>query len=223
MNNNLNFDLELEKAVEKVCFHEYERINRNVESYQYSFSTDFIRKMNKVIKEEKKRQKKKRHLRIIFIAAIICILNTAIVVASDDLRENIGKMLIEFFDDRVHLKNEMEESTTETEFVKQPLIYLPEGYVMDFETENPASLYNAYYIKDTGDFIDYTQSIGDTSDINITYNGKKRKKEIIKGTTVWIISDGEVQSCIYEKGGYIYSISTTENEKELKKIVKKIN
>ncbi len=95
----MDFEKLLEQEARKAARQDYEEVTEKTKDYSYKYSKAFIQKMNAMIHEEKRKAKKKRRWHILLVAAIILILNAGIVLANDDLREKVGELIIQFFDD----------------------------------------------------------------------------------------------------------------------------
>ena len=169
-----------------------------------------------------KNQNKKPRVHILLVAAILLILNAGIVLANDDLREKVGTLIIHFFEDNIYIHDSGETEDSKKTFQQLQLTYIPEGYHLLYETENPVTMYNAYYEGSNDSYISFTQGFKENVDIHVTYDGTGKKKIQVNGKDVYIVKDKNITSCYYEDKGCIISLSSTEKESEFIKILKNI-
>ena len=191
-----------------------ERLTEKTKDYSYKYSKAFIQKMNAMIHEEKRKAKKKRRWHILLVAAIILILNAGIVLANDDLREKVGELIIQFFDDNIHIRSSKEIADSEEIFRQLHLGYVPKGYHILYETENPTTMYDVYYEGTNDNYITFMQGFKENVDVHITYDGT--------GKELYMIKDGNITSYYYEDGEYLITLSGTEKESELIKMLKSL-
>ena len=59
-------------------------------------------------------------------------------------------------------------------------------------------------------------------DVHITYDGTGRKKVQVNGKELYMIKDGNITSYYYEDGEYLITLSGTEKESELIKMLKSL-
>lgn len=219
---NMDFEKLLKQEVQKAARQDYEEIAEKTKEYPYKFSKEFNEKMNVIIHEEKKKAKKKRRVRFLLVAAVILILNAGIALANDDLREKVGTLIIHFFEDNIYIHDSGETENSEKIFQQAQLTYIPEGYNLLYETENPVTMYNAYYEGPDESYLSFIQGFKENVDVHITYDGTGSKKIQVNGKEVHIVKDKNITSCYYENKGCIISLSSTEKESELIKILKNI-
>ena len=219
---NMDFEQLLKQEVQKAARQDYEEITAKAQDYPYKFSKEFNEKMKGIIREEKKKAKKKRRVHILLVAAILLILNAGIVLANDDLREKVGTFIIHFFEDNIYIHDSGETEDSEKTFQQLQLTYIPEGYHLLYETENPVTMYNAYYEGSNDSYISFTQGFKENVDVHVTYDGTGKKKIQVNGKDVYIVKDKNITSCYYEDKGCIISLSSTEKESEFIKILKNI-
>lgn len=156
------------------------------------------------------------------MAAIILILNAGIVLANDDLREKVGELIIQFFDDNIHIRSSKEIAHSEEIFRQLHLGYVPKGYHILYETENPTTMYDVYYEGSNDNYIAFTQGFKENVDVHITYDGTGRKRVQVNGKEIYMIKDGNITSYYYEDGEYLITLSGTEKESELIKMLKSL-
>ena len=207
----MNFEKLLEQEAQRAALQDYEEVTEKTKNYSYKFSKEFIQKMNKMIYEEKRKAKKKRRLRFLLVAAVILILNAGIVLANDDLREKVGTLIIHFFEDSIYIHNSEEQTESEKIFRQLHLTYIPAGYNLLYETENPITMY-----------IGFTQGLKENVDVHVTYDGTGSRKIQVNGKEIYVVKDKEITSFYYEDNGCIITLSSTEKELELIKILKNI-
>ena len=155
----MNFEKLLEQEAQRAALQDYEEVTEKTKNYSYKFSKEFIQKMNKMIYEEKRKAKKKRRLRFLLVAAVILILNAGIVLANDDLREKVGTLIIHFFEDSIYIHNSEEQTESEKIFRQLHLTYIPADYNLLYETENPITMYSAYYEGQNDNYIGFTLGV----------------------------------------------------------------
>lgn len=218
----MDFEKLLEQEARKAARQDYEEVTEKTKDYSYKYSKAFIQKMNAMIHEEKRKAKKKRRWHILLVAAIILILNAGIVLANDDLREKVGELIIQFFDDNIHIRSSKEIADSEETFRQMHLGYVPEGYHILYETENPTTMYDVYYEGANNNYITFMQGFKENVDVHITYDGTGRKKVQVNGEELYMIKDGNITSYYYEDGEYLITLSGTEKESELIKMLKSL-
>ena len=218
----MNFEKLLEQEAQRAALQDYEEVTEKTKNYSYKFSKEFIQKMNKMIYEEKRKAKKKRRLRFLLVAAVILILNAGIVLANDDLREKVGTLIIHFFEDSIYIHNSEEQTESEKIFRQLHLTYIPAGYNVLYETENPITMYSAYYEGQNDNYIGFTQGLKENVDVHVTYDGTGSRKIQVNGKEIYVVKDKEITSFYYEDNGCIITLSSTEKELELIKILKNI-
>ena len=202
----MNFEKLLEQEAQRAALQDYEEVTEKTKNYSYKFSKEFIQKMNKMIYEEK----------------LFLILNACIVLANDDLREKVGTLIIHFFEDSIYIHNSEEQTESEKIFRQLHLTYIPAGYNLLYETENPITMYSAYYEGQNDNYIGFTQGLKENVDVHVTYDGTGSRKIQVNGKEIYVVKDKEITSFYYEDNGCIITLSSTEKELELIKILKNI-
>jgi len=150
------------------------------------------------------------------------ILNAGIVLANDDLREKVGTLIIHFFEDSIYIHNSEEQTESEKIFRQLHLTYIPADYNLLYETENPITMYSAYYEGQNDNYIGFTQGLKENVDVHVTYDGTGSRKIQVNGKEIYVVKDKEITSFYYEDNGCIITLSSTEKELELIKILKNI-
>lgn len=220
MNEEQLFEKELARAVKIAVERDYVMLEKDMEGYHHTFSDDFKHKMSLLINQERKRVKRKRIKIGMLIAAIILLISTTIVMANDVIRERIESIILELFDDHVDTKIHTEAVSKDVDFVAFPLRYVPDNFYLEERADNSINTYYEDYSDRDGNMINYTQSVKDTTSLSITYDGRNYDKQIINGTTLLIFSDNGIYTIVFEKGEYIYDISTNTNIESLINVFK---
>ncbi|MDD7114385.1 MAG: DUF4367 domain-containing protein [Lachnospiraceae bacterium] len=221
MKMNQIFEDELKEAIQFAVEQDYRQLEKDTLGYNHEFSRDFKQKMNDLIGKEKKRIFRRKIRFSILVAVMLLLIGTTVVLANDVIRDKIVNILIEFFDDHVDIKNESGKICDEESFVPYPLKYVPDGFCLEEKEENPINIYFEDYVDEKGNTISYTQSRKDTTLISLTYNGESREKKMLKGISIYYISDGEIETIVFERGAYIYDISTNKNNRILTELFEK--
>ena len=100
--------------------------------------------------------------------------------------------------------------------------YVPEVYHILYETENPTTMYDVYYEGANDNYITFMQGFKENVDVHITYDGTGRKKVQVNGKELYMIKDGNITSYYYEDEEYLITLSGTEKESELIKMLKSL-
>lgn len=144
-------------------------------------------------------------------------------LASDDIREGLRRLSLQFFSDNVTIES-APESTTEQEgadtasreFHAYKWEEVPEGYKVVFEElDQNFEIYQVDYENDTGNFIHYVQNTTDDWEVKISYDeqkGYKRIIELVDGLEAYSISDGRRNTIFYEKDGYLFEFMSDQPE-----------
>ena len=74
----------------------------------------------------------------------------------------------------------------------------------------------------TWNYIGFTQGLKENVDVHVTYDGTGSRKIQVNGKEIYVIKDKEITSFYYEDNGCIITLSSTEKELELIKILKNI-
>ena len=219
---NMDFEQLLKQEVQKAARQDYEEITAKAQDYPYKFSKEFNEKMKGIIREEKKKAKKKRRVHILLVAAISSDTECRHRSGKWWFTGKVGTLIIHFFEDNIYIHDSGETEDSKKTFQQLQLTYIPEGYHLLYETENPVTMYNAYYEGSNDSYISFTQGFKENVDIHVTYDGTGKKKIQVNGKDVYIVKDKNITSCYYEDKGCIISLSSTEKESEFIKILKNI-
>ena len=82
--------------------------------------------------------------------------------------------------------------------------------------------YDVYYEGTNDNYITFMQGFKENVDVHITYDGTGRKKVQVNGKELYMIKDGNITSYYYEDGEYLITLSGTEKESELIKMLKSL-
>ena len=189
-----------------------------------SFSPDFQRRMEKLIKDRQKfyyywfNTVGKRIASIVLIVVIGLLTVTFSVKA---LREPFLKFIVEIFEKFTSIVMVQEEPKTATTFVPMDPTYLPKGFVVESEIEYENN-YRKKYRNEHGLFITYRQQLNktfvttiDTENIEynvIFINGLQGFKYINKGEVIITFSDSN----------YTYILMGPISESELLRMAESI-
>ena len=242
-------DAILEEAARMVVEKDFQEQNEKATKAPHIFSPEFHEKMNRVFasadaftvhnqsdteSEDKPflqqlNHKRKNHpspwsyRRYIAIVALLMLGVSGAALASDDIREGLRRLSLQFFSDNVTIES-APESTTEQEgadtasreFHAYKWKEVPEGYQVVFEEENAAfGYYTITYENTEGNFIDYMQNDASLFTSSITYDEKEGYKHQIQLTDeleAYSISDGRRNTIFYEQKGYLFRFMSDQPE-----------
>ena len=122
----------------------------------------------------------------------------------------------------IHIRSSKEITDSEEIFRQLHLGYVPKGYHILYETENPTTMYDVYYEGANDNYITFMQGFKENVDVHITYDGTGRKRVQVNGKEIYMIKDGNITSYYYEDGEYLITLSGTEKESELIKMLKSL-
>lgn len=204
---------ELKDAVSYAVNADYEHLEQDMKGYSHVFSDDFNEKMNSLVTIEKIRVHRRKIRFSILIAAIIIMIASSVVFANEVLREKIGNLIFNFYQDSVDIRSESLDSVEETEeFTPLPLKYVPKGFKLDEKEEDPFSVYYEYYSDKEGNVFYYLQSNTKETTISATYNGKCREKIEIEGDIIYYISDDKMNTILLERNNTIYQMISNKDK-----------
>ena len=241
-------DAILEEAARMVVEEDFQEQNEKATKAPHIFSPEFHEKMNRVFasadaftvhnqsdaesKDEPFLQqldhKRKNHSpwsyrRYIAIVALLMLGVSGAALASDDIREGLRRLSLQFFSDNVTIES-APESTTEQEgadtasreFHAYKWKEVPEGYQVVFEEENAEfGYYTITYENTEGNFIDYMQNDASLFTSSITYDEKEGYKHQIQLTDeleAYSISDGRRNTIFYEQKGNLFRFMSDQPE-----------
>lgn len=241
-------DAILEEAARMVVEEDFQEQNEKATKAPHIFSPEFHEKMNRVFASadaftihnqsdaesedepflQQLDHKRKNHSpwsyrRYIAIVALLMLGVFGAALASDDIREDLRQLSLQFFSDNVTIES-APESTTEQEgadtaseeFHAYKWKEVPEGYQVVYEEENAEF---GYYImdfeNDDANFINYMQNDASLYTTSITYDevdGYKRTINLYDEVEAYSISDGKNNTIFYEKDGYLFEFMSDQPE-----------
>lgn len=242
-------DAILEKAARMVVEEDFQEQNEKATKAPHIFSPEFHEKMNRVFASadaftvhnqsdtesenepflQQLDHKQKNHpspwsyRRYIAIVALLMLGVSGAALASDDIREGLRRLSLQFFSDNVTIES-APESTTEQEgadtasreFHAYKWEEVPEGYQVVYEYQDERiGFYTITYENDNGNYIYYSQSNTENSQHYISYDsqeGYKRIIELYDGLEAYSISDGRNNTIFYEKDGYLFEFMSDQPE-----------
>ena len=241
-------DAILEEAARMVVEEDFQEQNEKATKAPHIFSPEFHEKMNRVFASadaftihnqsdaesedepflQQLDHKRKNHSpwsyrRYIAIVALLMLGVSGAALASDDIREDLRQLSLQFFSDNVTIES-APESTTEQEgadtaseeFHAYKWKEVPEGYQVVFEEENAEfGYYTITYENTEGNFIDYMQNDASLFTSSITYDEKEGYKHQIQLTDeleAYSISDGRRNTIFYEQKGYLFRFMSDQPE-----------
>ena len=242
-------DAILEEAARMVVEEDFQEQNEKAIKSPHTVSLDFQMKMNRLFASadaftihnqsdtankdgpflKQLDNKRKSHAsswpyrRYIAVVALLMLGVSGAVLASDDIRNGLNQLRLQFFSDNVTIEASP-ESTTEQEgtgaaseeFHAYKWKEVPEGYRVVYEEENAEF---GYYImdfeNDDGNFINYMQNDASLYTTSITYDevdGYKRTINLYDEVEAYSISDGKNNTIFYEKDGYLFRFMSDQSE-----------
>ena len=185
------------------------------------------------------------------VAAVILLLATMSVAAfaSDDIREGLRQLRLQFFSDNVTIdpvqenvseqadsrenqKGEafdkvfgdtQENKTADEPFKAYKWKEIPEGYQVVYEDVD--DVFQQYCISlenSHGSYIEYSQTDVENSQHHISYDSQKGYKRIIELTDeleAYSISDGRNNTIFYEEDGYLFEFMSDQPEEIIEKFI----
>lgn len=219
MENNHGFDRLLEDAVGRACENDWAVLEREMGGFAYTFSEEFERKMGALTGGERKEAQargKKPRLKYMLIAAAILLINATIVLANPVLWEKLGNLIAYLHGDYIELREEGTADADSEAFHVYHLRYVPEGYTQTGELTDETGPYLIDYEDENGNTFMYAQCQSEGSSVLVTYEDSEEKEIIdLHGVEAWIVSDGEINSLLFELEGYIFTIASQEGREEL--------
>ncbi len=249
MKKNKLIDAILEEAARMVVEEDFREQNKKAMKSPHSASPEFQMKMNRLFASadaftihnqsdtatkdgpflKQLDNKRKSHAsswsyrRYIAVVALLMLGVSGAALASDDIRNGLNRLRLQFFSDNVTIESSP-ESTTEQEgadtaseeFHAYKWKEVPEGYRVVYEEENAEF---GYYImdfeNDDGNFINYMQNDASLYTTSITYDevdGYKRTIKLYDEVDAYSISDGKNNTIFYEKDGYLFRFMSNQSE-----------
>ena len=242
-------DAILEEAARRVVEEDFQRQNEKALEFPHTFRPEYQIKMNRLFAsadaftvhnesdafhEDKSfleqlnqrwtgRSSLWSYRRYIAVAALLMVGMSAVALASDDIRNGLRRLSLQFFSDNVTIEAAPESTTGQEgddtangEFHAYKWKEVPEGYrVMYEELDKNFEMYQVDYENNTGNFIHYVQNTTDGWEVRISYDSQKGYKRIIElddGLEAYSISDGRNNTIFYEKDGYLFEFMSDQPE-----------
>ena len=242
-------DAILEEAARLVVEEDFQEQNEKATKAPHIFSPEFHEKMNRVFASadaftvhnqsdaesedepflQQLDHKRKNHpspwsyRRYIAIVALLMLGVSGAALASDDIREGLRRLSLQFFSDNVTIESSP-ESTTEQggadtaseKFHAYKWKEVPEGYRVVYEYQDEIlNSYQVDYENNKGNFLHYVQNDIRYWQTTISYDTQKGYKKIIElndGLEAYSISDGRNNTIFYEKDGYLFEFMSDQPE-----------
>lgn len=184
------------------------------------------------------------------VAAVILLLATMSVAAfaSDDIREGLRQLRLQFFSDNVTIdtgqenvseqadsrenqKGEafdkvfgdtQENKTADELFKAYKWKEIPEGYQVVYEdVDVELKSYFVNYENDEGNYIYYSQNYTEYYQGHISYDEEKGYKRIIELDRInaYSVSDGRNNTIFYKKDGYLFEFMSDQPEETIEEYI----
>lgn len=151
---------------------------------------------------------------------------SGVVLASEDIREGLHQLRLQFFSGNVTIESAPENTTEQggadtasEEFHAYKWKEVPEGYRVVYEYQDKElEFYTIAYENNYGNHIDYSQSNTENSQHHISYDSQEGYKRIIElgnGLEAYSISDGRNNTIFYEKDGYLFEFMSDQPEETI--------
>ena len=205
MKKRQRVDAILEEAARRVVEEDFREQNEKARKCPHTVSPEFQLKMNRlfaranaftvhkqseIANEDEpflKQLDDKNHFslwsyrRYIAVMALLMLGVSGAVLASDEIKNGLNQLRLQFFSDNVTIRSVPESSTEQagadadsSEFHAYKWKEVPEGYrVVYEELDKNFGMYQADYENNTGNFIHYVQSTTDGWEVKISYDEKK--------------------------------------------------
>lgn len=171
------------------------------------------------------------------VAAVILLLATMSVAAfaSDDIREGLRQLRLQFFSDNVTIDTGQENvseketsgeasgdipnnKTADEPFKAYKWKEIPERYqVVCEDVDVELKSYFVNYENDEGNYIYYSQNYTEYYQGHISYDEEKGYKRIIEldGINAYSVSDGRNNTIFYKKDGYLFEFMSDQPEETI--------
>lgn len=252
----------LREAVGMAVSREMRELDEEMWNCHHSFSPRFQQKMQNMPQgtspedygkkdisflESLSRHRTKKHSghvlswgRYVLAAVLLMALASAAVLASEDIREGLRKLNIQFSSNGVSIEGKQDavgevdagsgtgggvggETVEKEPFHAYKWENVPEGYHVVDETEEPESrMYTVWYQDKEENNLHFMQYDASEYAVTISYNEKERYKQKINLNDVeaYSISDGRNNSIFFEKDGYIFTIMSEQPEETMEVWIK---
>lgn len=173
----------------------------------------------------------RRRWHIVVVIILLVVMSMA-VFASDDIREGIRQLRLQFFSDNVSIDSVQENASQQTDYQEGEKSgeafraykwkEIPEGYQVVYEEENAEF---GYYVidfeKGNGGFIYYMQNDASLFTTSITYDDKEgyKRKIDLNGIEAYSISDGRRNTIFYKRNGYLFEFASNQPEEMIEEFI----
>lgn len=242
-------DAILEEAARRVVEEDFQRQNEKALEFPHTFRPEYQIKMNRLFAsadaftvhnksnaayEDKSfleqlnqrwtgRSSLWSYRRYIAVAALLMVGMSAVALASDDIRNGLRRLSLQFFSDNVTIEAAPESTTGQEgddtangEFHAYKWKEVPEGYRVVYEYQDEIlNSYQVDYENNKGNFLHYVQNDTRYWQTTISYasqEGYKRIIELDNGLEAYSISDGRNNTIFYEKDGYLFEFMSDQPE-----------
>lgn len=242
-------DAILEEAARMVVEEDFQEQSEKATKAPHIFSPEFHEKMNRVfasadafmvhnqsdaesedepflqqLDHKQKNYSPWSYRRYIAIVALLMLGVSGAALASDDIREGLLQLRLQFLSDNVTIESSPESTTEQGDADAASRVFhvykwkeVPEGYQVVYEEENAEELrlYRIDYENSKNNFIHYMQTDASLFTTSITYDekeGYKRELQLKDGIKAYSISDGRRNTIFYEKDGYLFEFMSDQPE-----------
>ena len=187
-----------------------------------TFSDEFKSKMQKLIKAEKNHYYRListvgKRVALIVLSVLIALTVTTFGVKA--LREAVIDFITETF--KTHTKISV-DAPQKSVFKKTAPLYIPEGYTIEDEDGDKASVYGITYSNDANEHIVYGQIICFSTGYNINTEGAECETVYINSFEGMTVSKNDYTTVVFADGTYYYEILARLPVNELIKMAKSI-
>jgi len=202
---------ELIEALRAVASSEFEQIPKADAEIDYSFSTAFMRRMERLFRNQKKaywRFVNTVGKRVALVAATVLIL-FATACSIKPIREPIVRFFTEVYETftSYFFESDAEETAIERKYRLDPA---PEGFVEISRVEGN-TLISTNYQSDDGVSIRITQGLSDGSNLKLDTEQSGAVTETVNGIEVILYQHPNVIQAVFIKDGYYFHISCLGN------------
>lgn len=246
MKKRQRVDAILEEAARRVVEEDFREQNEKARKCPHTVSPEFQLKMNRlfaranaftvhkqseIANEDEpflKQLDDKNHFslwsyrRYIAVMALLMLGVSGAVLASDEIKNGLNQLRLQFFSDNVTIQSVPESSTEQagadadsSEFHAYKWKEVPEGYrVVDEKEDEKFKSYFVDYENNEGNYIYYSQHYIEYYQGHISYDEREGYQQMLDldGIAAYSISDGRNNTIFYEKDGYIFEFMSDQPE-----------
>lgn len=221
-------------AVEKASRDEYREIQRKIEESKdtLNFTSQFERRMRSLIRDVRNGRSiqaagsaslrsGRKARRTLLIAAVLVVISAGTVLAVDPIRVKISEAFVTIFGDHADISTNKtgHEEQGKPHFLKYYPTVIPKGYDVIFdELSVETGSYDLVYENEDGDTIAFSQVASDKISMDLTSDGRTFEKIKIRGNRGYYLTDSEINSVVWSENGYVFTISSELNRRELIKM-----